>query len=107
MITVVNVRKKQPSDFPPTFVYVGRRTGPWRGSPLGNPYKPTADTDAIALFRQWLWSQLQDPTSPATVELHRSKWQNSTVSRDVRQICPLRYRLDCTILAPIVGAACG
>lgn len=71
MITIVNVRKKQPADFPPTFVYVGRRVGSWRGSPLGNSYKPAADTDAITLFRQWLWDQMQDPTSPATVELHR------------------------------------
>lgn len=71
MITVVNVRKKNPTDFPPTFVYVGRKVGQWAGSPLGNPYKPTADTDAIELFRKWLWQQMKDPNSPAMKELQR------------------------------------
>lgn len=66
MITVVNVR----TDKRPAIVYVGRRMPGRAGSPLGNPYKAGEHDDPIALYRRWLWQQLQGDT-PARREIRR------------------------------------
>ncbi len=52
----------------PGQVYVGRP------SPLGNPYALGRDgsrEQVIALYRRWLWGQLQLPGSPQECELRR------------------------------------
>ena len=65
-IQIVNVK----FDKRPEVVYVGQRMPGRNGSPLGNPYKPGQVDDAIEMFRQWLWRQLQTDT-PAHREIRR------------------------------------
>lgn len=70
MITVRNIRDTKAGE------YIGRtmaRQG-LRGSPLGNPYrlnKGDKREDVIARYAEWLDNELEDPTSPASVELAR------------------------------------
>lgn len=74
MITVVNVRRRHPSEMPETFVYVGRQNGNWRASPLGNPYRPenfSVPDGAIFAYRRWLWKRIQDRNSVQFQELQR------------------------------------
>ena len=52
-------------------IYVGRRNGERKASPLANPYKGDRVT-VIEQYRQWLWGQIRlNPDGPAVRELKR------------------------------------
>lgn len=64
-VRVVNVRGWRPETMPQVR-YVGRQTGPWVGSPLGNPVHLAHTADATARFaavkqyHAWLSSKLYE-----------------------------------------------
>lgn len=62
-IQVVNVKHCLKANV----VYCGRKMPGREGSPLGNPFRPADASDGerervIALYRTWLWEQLQADT---------------------------------------------
>ncbi len=73
MIPVVNFKYRDP--LPEPWFYVGRAM-PSRveGSALGNPYrlkKGQRREEVIALYKDWLWAEMNNPASEARAELHR------------------------------------
>ena len=59
MLEVVNVKKVISSD---DLVYIGRKCGTFRGSPLGNPFKIGTDgsrDEVIEKYRVWLWKMIK------------------------------------------------
>ena len=72
MITVINVRGiKYPDD---SIIYVGRQTGQWSESPLGNPFKLTNESERDSLitkYKNWLWGKMKDDHSAQSIELRR------------------------------------
>jgi hypothetical protein len=73
LIRVVNFRDRD--CLPEPWFYVGRAMpGRVEGSALGNPFKLTRNDTretVIARYKEWLWAQMNDPTSEARAELHR------------------------------------
>ena len=73
MISVENLKRYQGEG-----VYVGRKVGKLEGSVLGNPFKlkPRGCYDrdeSVALYRRWLWKQIQNHEGKALAEIHRLK----------------------------------
>ena len=77
MLTVVNVHGGKPCD-----VYIGRAQPDRKGSVLGNPHpvKPRKCAicnmyhergETIPLYKQWLWTQMQDENGAVMQELKR------------------------------------
>jgi len=74
LITVVSVRGINPQSAPPDLIYIGRRSGNWRQSPLANPFKLTPDDireDVIDRYRQYLWQRVKRNEPAITSELTR------------------------------------
>ncbi len=72
MCQVVNVRGRRAGD--PSVVYVGRTSGGWAGSVLGNPFVIGKDGDraaVIAAYKKWLWRNFQVEGSPVNLEVLR------------------------------------
>lgn len=55
-------------------IYIGRKAGRWKESPLGNPFKIGRDGhrgEVIAKYREWLYERLRSSDSPQAVEFTR------------------------------------
>ncbi len=70
-VLVISVHGKRPSSL---IEYVGRSTGGWKGSVLGNPFVIGRDGNrqqCVQKYHRWLCKHVQDSQSPVRKEVIR------------------------------------
>lgn len=104
-ITVVNVRRLDPTHAPANLVYLGRRhSAGWPQSPLANPFsvRDHGRDGAMTRYITWLADEIETGSTPATLALVALAKRTRKESLQFGCWC---YPLDChcNVLTKVVG----